>query len=251
MDATRTVACLIYPDVMSPTSPARCRCSPRPTSSDSAGLPRHYELVLLGTTAGPVVTSAGLKLVADASWAECAPATLDTLLIPGGVGVDAQRRDQALLAWLRAAEPRVRRLGSVCSGALIPPRPGCSTGARRPRTGRTSRRWASTRPSRFRATGCTPTTRPIRRRRTCSAPRVSPPASTGAGPVEADLGRALALAVAQRLVMFLRRPGGQTQFSPMLAAPSGNVARLAALLEWIPWHLGDDLSIEALAAQRI
>ncbi|MTI91364.1 MAG: helix-turn-helix domain-containing protein, partial [Pseudomonas stutzeri] len=67
--------------------------------------------------------------------------------------------------------------------------------------------------------------------------------------VEADLGRALALAVAQRLVMFLRRPGGQTQFSPMLAAPSGNVARLAALLEWIPGHLGDDLSIEALAAQ--
>ena len=60
---------------------------------------------------------------------------------------------------------------------------------------------------------------------------------------------ALALAVAQRLVMFLRRPGGQAQFSPMLAAPSGNVARLAALLEWIPGHLGDDLSIEALAAQ--
>src|SRR3546814_16690919 len=49
--------------------------------------------------------------------------------------------------------------------------------------------------------------------------------------------------------MFLRRPGGQTQFSPMLAAPSGGVARLAALLEWIPGHLGDDLSIVALSAQ--
>ena len=49
--------------------------------------------------------------------------------------------------------------------------------------------------------------------------------------------------------MFLRRPGGQTQFSPLLMAPTSSVARLAALLEWIPGHLGDDLSIDALAAQ--
>ncbi|HAF91887.1 MAG TPA: AraC family transcriptional regulator, partial [Pseudomonas sp.] len=67
--------------------------------------------------------------------------------------------------------------------------------------------------------------------------------------VEADLGRPLALAVAQRLVMFLRRPGGQAQFSPLLTPSAGRVQRLARLLEWIPAHLADDLSIEALAFQ--
>jgi len=67
--------------------------------------------------------------------------------------------------------------------------------------------------------------------------------------VDADLGRPLALAVAQRLVMFLRRPGGQAQFSPLLTPSAGRVQRLARLLEWIPAHLADDLSIEALAFQ--
>ena len=250
MDATRTVACLIYPDVMSldVTGPMQVFASAN-VERQRQGLPRHYELVLLGT-AGPVVTSAGLKLVADASWADCDPATLDTLLIPGGVGVDAQWRDQALLAWLRAAEPSVRRLGSVCSGALILAEAGLFDGRK------ATTHWAD-----LAALGEYASIE-VQGDRLHTYDPTDPQAShlfSSAGVtagidlalalVEADLGRALALAVAQRLVMFLRRPGGQTQFSPMLAAPSGNVARLAALLEWIPGHLGDDLSIEALAAQ--
>ena len=120
MDATRTVACLIYPDVMSldVTGPMQVFASAN-VERQRQGLPRHYELMLLAASSGPVATSAGQKLMADMGWAECDPAMLDTLLIPGGAGVDAQKRDQRLLAWLRAAEPWVRRLGSVCSGALI------------------------------------------------------------------------------------------------------------------------------------
>lgn len=67
--------------------------------------------------------------------------------------------------------------------------------------------------------------------------------------IEADLGRVTALAVARRLVMFLRRPGGQAQFSALLTPEPSRVSRLAALLEWIPAHLSADLSLEALAAQ--
>ncbi len=74
MDATRTVACLIYPDVMSldVTGPMQVFASAN-VERQRQGLPRHYELVLLGTTAGPVVTSAGLKLVADAAGPNALP----------------------------------------------------------------------------------------------------------------------------------------------------------------------------------
>lgn len=251
MDATRTVACLIYPDVMSldVTGPMQVFASAN-VERQRQGLPRHYELMLLAASVGPVATSAGLKLVADASWAVCDPATLDTLLVPGGVGVDAQKHDQPLLDWLRAAEPRVRRLGSVCSGALILAEAGLLDGRK------ATTHWADL------ATLGTYPAIEVQGDRLHTYDPTDPQAAhlfSSAGVtagidlalalVEADLGRALALSVAQRLVMFLRRPGGQTQFSPMLAAPSGGVARLAALLEWIPGHLGDDLSIEALAAQ--
>jgi transcriptional regulator GlxA family with amidase domain len=67
--------------------------------------------------------------------------------------------------------------------------------------------------------------------------------------VEADLGRAIALAMARQLVMFVRRPGGQAQFSPLLSAETTQAPRLAQLLEWIPGRLGEDLSVEQLAAQ--
>src|SRR3546814_12192101 len=85
MDATRTVACLIYPDVMSldVTGPMQVFASAN-VERQRQGLPRHYELMLLAASVGPVATSAGLKLVADASWAVCDPATLDTWLVPGG-----------------------------------------------------------------------------------------------------------------------------------------------------------------------
>jgi transcriptional regulator GlxA family with amidase domain len=59
----------------------------------------------------------------------------------------------------------------------------------------------------------------------------------------------MALAVARRLVMFMRRPGGQAQFSPLLAPETLHAPRLAALLEWIPTQLGGDLSLDALAGR--
>jgi putative intracellular protease/amidase len=196
-------------------------------------------MMLLGASAGPVATSAGLKLVADASWAGCDPATLDTLLVPGGVGVDVQKHDQPLLDWLRRAEPRVRRLGSVCSGALILAEAGLFDGRK------ATTHWAD-----LAALGSYPAIE-VQGDRLHTYDPTDPQAAhlfSSAGVtagidlalalVEADLGRALALAVAQRLVMFLRRPGGQTQFSPLLMAPTSSVARLAALLEWIPGHLG-------------
>lgn len=251
MDVTRIIACLVYPDVMSldVTGPMQVFASAN-VERQRQGLPPHYELRLIGETAGPFATSAGLKLVADAEWSSMDSATLDTLLVPGGNGVEVQRHNRPLLDWLRHAEPRVRRLGSVCSGALILAEAGLFDGRK------ATTHWADLQAlNEFPAVEVQGDRLHTYDPADSAAAHLFSSAGVTAGIdlalalVEADLGRALALSVAQRLVMFLRRPGGQTQFSPMLAAPTSAVARLAVLLEWIPGHLGNDLSIEALADQ--
>lgn len=251
MDATRIIACLVYQDVMSldVTGPMQVFASAN-VERQRQGLPPHYELRLIGESACAFATSAGLKLVADAEWSSTDATTLDTLLVPGGMGVNVQRHNRLLLDWLRHAEPRVRRLGSVCSGALILAEAGLLDGRK------ATTHWADLHALReypkvdvqgdqlHTYDPANPETAHL-----FSSAGVTAGIDLALALVEADLGRNLALSVAQRLVMFLRRPGGQTQFSPMLAAPTSSVARLAALIEWIPGHLGDDLSIEALANQ--
>ncbi|MBM7062008.1 GlxA family transcriptional regulator [Pseudomonas sp. UL073] len=251
MDAVRQIACLIFPDVMSldVVGPLQVFASAN-AERQRQGLPAAYTLRLLAAEAGPVATSAGLRLHADQAWREVDARELDTLLIPGGLGVDAQRADLALLAWLHGAETQVRRLGSICSGALILAAAGVLDG--RPAT----THWADT----DELQRCHPAVVVQGNRLHTYDPRnrdgdahVFTSAGVTAGIdlalalVEADLGRAIALAVARRLVMFLRRPGGQTQFSTLLAPETARLPRLGALLDWLPGNLGGDLSLPALA----
>ncbi|MFI8743644.1 GlxA family transcriptional regulator [Pseudomonas sp. NPDC077186] len=252
MDALRTIACLIYPDVMSldVSGPLQVFASAN-VERQRQGLPPCYRIRLLADEAGPVSTSAGFQLVADGSWRQLDGASLDTLLIPGGPGDTRQCANAPLLAWLRENEPRVRQLGSVCSGALILAAAGLLDGRR------ATTHWADA------------------ERLAQQHPRVQVEAErlhtyqadcaegahlfTSAGVtagidlalalLEADLGRAMALTVARRLVLFLRRPGDQAQFSQLLSPEPSRTPKLAALLDWIPANLGSDLSLEALAAQ--
>ncbi|AYC32889.1 GlxA family transcriptional regulator [Pseudomonas cavernae] len=253
MEALRRVACLIFPEVMSldVTGPMQVFASAN-VERQRQGLPPAYELSLLGKQSGPVATSAGLRLYTDRPWREIDPAQLDTLLVPGGQGVDAQRADASLLAWLHGAEPQVRRLGSVCSGALILAAAGVLDGRL------ATTHWADTDELRARYPAVQVqadrlhTYDPHNRvgdAHVFTSAGVTAGIDLALALVEADLGRALALAVARRLVMFLRRPGGQAQFSALLTPEPCRVPRLAALLDWIPAHLGDDLSLAALAEQ--
>lgn len=253
MDALRTIACLIYPDVMSldVTGPLQVFASAN-VERQRQGLSPCYHICLLAEAAGPVSTSAGIRLIADQAWRDSDAAQIDTLLIPGGLGEAVQCRNPPLLAWLRSVEPQLRRLGSVCSGALILAAAGLLDGRR------ATTHWADAEtlrqgyPQVEVLADCLHTYDPQDRG---GAAHLFTSAGVTAGIdlalalVEADLGRAMALAVARRLVMFLRRPGGQAQFSALLSPEPNRVPRLAALLEWIPAHLGSDLSLEALAAQ--
>ncbi|KIL05456.1 GlxA family transcriptional regulator [Stutzerimonas balearica] len=251
MSTQRKIACLVFPDVMSldVTGPVQVFASAN-VELQRQGRAAVYQPLLLGESLEPVASSCGIRLGVDACWHDLAPAELDTLLVPGGQGVDVQRQNPALLAWLRRAEGEVRRLGSVCSGALLLAEAGLLQGHR------ATTHWADV-PSlqRFADVEVQGDRLHTFDPEDAQASHLFTSAGVTAGIdlalalVEADLGRPLALAVAQRLVMFLRRPGGQAQFSPLLTPSAGRVQRLARLLEWIPAHLADDLSIEALAFQ--
>ncbi|WP_137817084.1 GlxA family transcriptional regulator [Pseudomonas sp. 2FG] len=253
MEALRRIACLIYPNVMSldVTGPMQVFASAN-VERQRQGLPATYELSLIGNTEDPVATSAGLRICVDQTWRQLDPTHLDTLLVPGGLGVGAQCQDADLLEWLHSAEPKVRRLGSVCSGALILAAAGVLDGRL------ATTHWADVDELRdghpaVQVQGDRLHTYDPRNQdgdaHVFTSAGVTAGIDLALALVEADLGRATALAVARRLVMFLRRPGGQTQFSALLTPEPSRVPRLAALLDWLPAHLGDDLSLEVLAAQ--
>lgn len=252
MPARRTIATLVFPDVMSldVTGPMQVFASAN-VERARHGLPPCYQLLLLAEDATPVATSCGIRLCVDARWQDTGPQSLDTLLVPGGAGVETQCANRNLLDWLQRAEPRVRRLGSVCSGALLL----AATGLLDHRTATTHWADADTLRRDYPAIDVDADRLHTFDPDDPAAAHLFTSAGVTAGIdlalalVEADLGRPMALAVARRLVMFLRRPGGQAQFSALLPASGSAISRLAELLEWIPAHLGQDLSIEVLAQQ--
>jgi transcriptional regulator GlxA family with amidase domain len=202
-----------------------------------------YTVELVAAGQGPVTTSSGIAVVAQRGYREVVRA--DTLLIAGGIGCARVMEDAEVLRWIRRIAPRIGRLGSVCSGALVLGRAGLL-----------DNRSATTHWDYVEALA-----------RTSASIRVQPDAIyvrdgnlyTSAGVtagidmalamVESDWGQPVALAVAQELVMFLKRPGGQSQFSAQLAAQFSEDDKLRELQLWILDHLDHDLSVPALAAR--
>ena len=245
-----TVVMLAYPGCMSLdlTGPLQVFATANDVRAQQ-GLAPWYVLSLAAAQTGPVATSCGLQVVAQQAWGAMALPPACTLLVPGGDGVEQVQHDTALHAWLRAAEPRVQRLGSVCSGALILARAGLLQG-----------RVATTHWSRMAQLrqldaslvvhdDCLHTfdAHDAERRHLFTSAGVTAGIDLALALVEADLGSAMALAVARQLVLYVRRPGGQAQFSPLLAPEPVHAPRLAALLAWLPTQLARPLDVPTLA----
>jgi transcriptional regulator GlxA family with amidase domain len=202
--------------------------------------------MLASPRGGDVTTTSGLRLAGTAPLALLA-GPVDTVLVAGGGWrcVEALVGDSGLVAWLRNRAGSVRRIGSVCTGAFALAAAGLLDGRRATTHWESCARLAATHP----AITVVPDAIFV----------ADPPLYTSAGVsagldlalalVEADLGQAAALAVARELVLFLRRPGGQSQFSAGLEAQAGASDRMRDLIAWMAQHPEADLKVAALAAR--
>ncbi|MFI9820393.1 GlxA family transcriptional regulator [Streptomyces sp. NPDC052013] len=179
------------------------------------GAARHaggYVCRTVASRAGPVRSGSGLLVHAEHGVADLDPAGTDTLVVVGGSGVDAARHDEALVAWVAAAARGARRVASVCSGVFLLAAAGLPDGCRVTTHWGRGRQLAREHPEL--RVDCDPIF--VRDGRVWTSAGVTAGMDLALALVEDDLGRDVAHAVARDLVLFLRRPGGQSQFSVAL-----------------------------------
>jgi transcriptional regulator GlxA family with amidase domain len=219
------------------------RSADRDAGPGPGGPAYRVETASLGGAA--VRTSSGLRLLPDADLGSVPPP--DLLIVPGGPG--ARRRDPALVAWLGAharARPEgtgVVRLASVCTGAFLLAAAGLLDG----RTVTTHWAHCAELAAQYPDVRVDPDPIFIRDGGLATSAGITAGIDLALALVEDDLGRDAALAVARALVVFLRRPGGQAQFSAQLAAQLAEREPLREVQRWIAEHPAADLSVEALA----
>ncbi|MEU7120908.1 GlxA family transcriptional regulator [Streptomyces zaomyceticus] len=210
----------------------------------AAGDPAAYTIRTASLDGGPVRTHSGLRLLPDTTLAEAvADGAPNTLVVPGGEGT--RRPAPALIDWLRTHAPDAGRLVSVCTGALLLAEAGLLDGHR------ATTHWVAC----DHLARCYPRVEVdpdpifVRDGRLSTSAGVTAGIDLALALVEEDLGRDAALTVARHLVVFLRRPGNQAQFSAQLAAQTARREPLRDLQQWITEHPEGDLSVEALAAR--
>lgn len=201
-----------------------------------------YEIELLTTSEGVLDTATGLGLVGGRCWKESVE-PIDTLLVLAGSIVCRQKQDPPLLDWLRARAAGVRRIASVCAGAFILAEAGILDGRRATTHWEAAGKLAQLYPK----VSVDADRIFIQDGNVWTSAGVSAGADLALAMVEEDYGHALALEVAQRMVLSLRRHGSQSQFSPQLAAQAADHQPIRELIAWISEHLDADLSVPLLA----
>lgn len=240
----RRVEVVAFPAVqmLDLTGPLQVFASANDTLTQAGRAP-HYALHVVAREGVHVVTaSSGLGLTTEALSPLDVP--LDTLVIAGGPGVDAAAADPALVDWVRARARSARRVASVCTGAFLLATSGALDGRR------ATTHWAFC----AELARCFPAVRVepdpifVRDGSVWTSAGVTAGIDLALAMVEEDLGRDTALAVARYLVVFLKRPGGQAQFSTALSLQVAD-DKFGALHAWIGAHLAQDLSLAVLADQ--
>jgi len=190
-----------------------------------------------------VRTSSGLCVTPDEDLREFHVPQPDLLIVPGGAG--SRRPDPELTGWLRAHGHRANRLVSVCTGAFLLAEAGLLDGRR------VTTHWAYCRTLAANYPAVRVAEEPIfvRDGHVATSAGITAGIDLALALVEDDLGRDAALDVARQLVVFLRRPGNQAQFSAQLAGQLADREPLRDVQRWIADHPSADLSVETLASQ--
>ncbi|MCV9936830.1 GlxA family transcriptional regulator [Boseaceae bacterium BT-24-1] len=204
---------------------------------------RVYEITLASEHGGPVETDAGLPLP-SVTLAEATAQPIDTLLVSGGRSALEAADSEALLDFLRDQSGMVRRLGSICLGAFILAAAGLLDGCEATTHWEYAERLGAAHP----ATTVTPDAIFVSNGRIWTSAGVSTGIDMALAMIEEDLGRKAALDLARDLVLYLKRPGGQSQFSGELQRQSRDAAgRFETLHAHMREHAAGDLSVPELA----
>src|SRR5215470_18981568 len=153
--------------------------------------------------------------------------------------------DRSVLNWLRLQSKNARRVVSICTGAFLLARAGLLDGKR----ATTHWKFAAELAQRYPRVTVEPDRIYVQDSKIYTSAGVTAGIDLALALVEEDLGSTVALHVAQALVLFLRRPGGQAQFSALLASQSSDLQPIRELLVWMAENLGRDLSVEGLASR--
>jgi transcriptional regulator GlxA family with amidase domain len=200
-----------------------------------------YRAELVSTHGGPVHSSCGLEMATSSIVDLHGP--LDTLVAAGGQNMDEPSDDQLLVEHLQRLASQAHRVTSVCSGAFLLAAAGLLDGRR------ATTHWAECDDlaQRYPEVEVDPDALYVQEGHVWTSAGITAGIDMALALVANDHGRRAAARVARQLVVYLRRSGGQSQFSTLLAAQSADSEPIRELLAWLPDHLADDLSVPALA----
>jgi transcriptional regulator GlxA family with amidase domain len=203
-----------------------------------------YSVEIVAPTGEALRTGSGLTIVPDRA-TSAVRGPIDTLVVAGGEGVLGAIEDERLVRWVKRAAARSRRVTSVCTGAFMLARAGLLDGRR------AATHWASADDLARRHPEVEVDSEAIfvRDGDVWTSAGVTAGMDLALALVEDDLGRRVALETGRWLVVFVQRPGGQSQFSPHLRAQVAERRPLRDLQEWMTANLDEDLSVPALAAR--
>ncbi|GHF70364.1 helix-turn-helix domain-containing protein [Streptomyces sp. NRRL_ISP-5395] len=231
-------------DLLDVTGPPEVFSLARRETDDAAG----YEVVLAAASLEPVTTGAGVRILPDLTFEQAAGRSIDTLIVPGSVEVDSERRvhalvDPELVERVRELAARTRRVTSVCVGAHLLAAAGLLDGKRATTHWSTARQLAADHPEI--EVDADPIF--IREGDVWTGAGISACLDLSLALIADDLGEAIALRVARQLVMYLKRQSGQSQFSVPLEQIS-TTRRIEDLRHHILRNIGLQLTVVDLAA---
>lgn len=200
-----------------------------------------YETLIIGLTQRPFVSESGVVFVPRKTIAN-AP-VLDTLVIPGGKGLRVPETQKRAADWIRSREAVTRRIATVCTGTYGLAATGLLDGRRVT----THWRHAQDLAKRFPGLKVDPNALYLKDGKFYTCAGITAGIDLSLALIEEDFGPRVALSVARELVVYLKRPGGQEQFSEPLQFQTQSSGRFADLAAWIQGHLRQDLSVASLA----
>lgn len=183
-----------------------------------------------------------MPMLADRTYHEVA-GSFDTVLVAGGDGANKMRYQPPFVDWLKKQCAGARRFGSICTGALVLAKAGLLEGRR----ATTHWNWCDELAQNYPSVTVDPDPIYVKDGNCYTSAGVTAGIDMSLALVEEDLGSELALRIARMMVVFLRRPGGQSQFSATLAAQTQDHRSLSDLLAWIADNIRRDISIDTLA----